>query len=251
MLSRCTPCYDESFFEEMNDDVLRSAKTVVPAVLKMVQPKSIIDVGCGLGTWLSVFHAHGVDTILGIDGDYINRAKLLIPSTCFTPIDLTKPFAIQQRFDLAVSLEVAEHLPVACASQFVESLCRVAPAILFSAAVPGQGGTHHVNEQWPEYWRQLFASQGFRMLDPFRPSLWYDHTVALCYRQNLFLFVREDLLKANPVLLQLPEVKDENGLMLLAPYIAFGNVGLRATVKRLPRLLLDSLARRFHNLFGK
>jgi hypothetical protein len=101
-----------------------------------------------------------------------------------------KPFSLSERFDLAISLEVAEHLPRRSASGFVRSLCQLAPIVLFSAAVPGQGGEHHVNEQWPEYWRQAFANHHFVMFDPFRPLLWHDERVAFYYRQNLFLFIR-------------------------------------------------------------
>lgn len=250
MMRKRAPVYDEHFYDEMNERVLMSAKTVVPAVLNMLQPQSVVDVGCGIGTWLSVFRACGVETVLGIDGDYINRSKLLIPSSSFMSMNLAEPFVLPQRFDLAVSLEVAEHLPPQCASSFVSSLCRSAPAVLFSAAVPGQGGEHHVNEQWPEYWRRLFATHEFGMFDALRPSLWYDETVAVCYRQNLFLFFSKTLLDSRPALRHFPEVKDETGLMLISPQIAFDQMGLRATVKRLPRLVREVIARRFHSVMS-
>jgi hypothetical protein len=80
--------------------------------------------------------------------------------------------------------------------------------------------------------------------------LWYDETVAECYRQNLFLFIHSTLLEAKPSLLHLPEVKDGKSLMLLSPLIAFDQMGLRAAVKRLPRLVREGIARRLHNLFG-
>jgi SAM-dependent methyltransferase len=238
------PVYDDAFFEEMNGRVLMSAETVVPLVIKLLEPASVVDIGCGIGTWLSVFRARGVGEILGVDGSYINQAKLLIPAALFKPMDLTMPITLPHRFDLAVSLEVAEHLPARCAAQFIESLCQAAHAVLFSAAIPGQGGTHHVNEQWPEYWRRLFARRAFRMFDPFRPVLWYDETVAACYRQNLFLFVHEDLLRAQPALLGMPEVRDNESLMLISPKIAFDQMGLRAALKRLPRLVCDAMTRR-------
>ena len=248
MLRKRSPLYDDHFYDEMNDRVLMSAKTVVPIILKMLEPTSVVDVGCGIGTWLAEFRACGVETILGIDGEHVNRTKLLIPSTSFMALDITKPLTVSRRFDVAVSLEVGEHLPAACASSFVSSLCGLAPAVLFSAAIPGQGGQHHVNEQWPEYWRQLFAAHDFRMFDALRPSLWYDETVAVCYRQNVFLFFSDVLVKKRPALLRIPEVKDGTSLMLVSPQIAFDQMGLRAAVKRLPRLVREAIVHRFHRL---
>jgi hypothetical protein len=147
---------------------------------------------------------------------------------------------------LAVSLEVGEHLPAASANVFIESLCRAAPVVLFSAAIPGQGGTHHINEQWPEYWRQLFAKQNFRMFDPFRPLLWHDERIVFYYRQNMFLFVHADAAKSDSKFQQLPEVKDDNGLMLVSGFTLRANIepGLRSTLRRLPFAFIRSIMRR-------
>lgn len=233
--------YSSSFFDEIISESLSSAKVVVPLVIDLLHPGSVVDVGCATGAWLSVFHEQGVETIVGLDGAYVDRARLLIPSGSFRPTDLTKPFSLEERYDLAVSLEVAEHLPEASAEGFVTSLCRLAPIVLFSAAVPGQMGTHHINEQWPDYWRTLFAACSFRMLDPFRPLLWHNERVALWYRQNLFLYIQEGFLKASEGFSRFPEIKKENDLMLIDANIFFG---VRATIKRLPSLLARAIRQR-------
>jgi hypothetical protein len=200
----------------------------------------VVDVGCGTGAWLSVFREHGITDMLGLDGPYVSPAQLLIPLECFRARDLAKPFNVDGFFDLAISLEVAEHLPEASASTFVSALCRAAPVVLFSAAVPGQGGVNHLNEQWPEYWRRLFALQGYRMFDPIRSQIWHDERVSLWYRQNMFLFVHADLVEKSPRFEGLPEVKDPYGLMLVAPYIISVQSSLRTVVKRLPGQLYAS-----------
>lgn len=233
--------YSRSFFQDMTSESLASAEVVVPFVLDLLHPTSVVDVGCGTGSWLSVFRAHGLPVIYGLDGAYVEPNALLIPTECFQATDLAQPFSLSERYDLAVSLEVAEHLPATAASGFVKSLCYLAPRILFSAAIPGQGGTHHVNEQWPEYWRLLFARHGFRMFDPFRPQLWHDERVMSHYRQNMFLFLRHDLLDSRPELSHLPEVKHGDGLMLLDPFVLFS---IRATIRRLPFMLWRSVSRR-------
>jgi hypothetical protein len=237
--------YSSAFFDDLLEDSLSSAKIAVPLVLKLVHPSSVIDVGSATGAWLSVFHDHGIRNILGLDGAYVDRSKLLIPPDFFRAADLTKPFSLSERFDLAMSLEVAEHLPAGSAGGFIRSLCQLAPIVLFSAAVPGQGGEHHMNEQWPEYWRRLFAKENFRMFDPFRPLLWGNERVASHYRQNMFLFVHDDILRARSELSQLPEVKCGNGLMLVDAHILFG---LRATLKRLPYIVWTSVRRRIKRL---
>jgi SAM-dependent methyltransferase len=114
--------------------------------------RSVVDFGCGSGVWLAAWQRLVVDDVIGVDGEQA-RSSLKISAERFLAADLRKPIRLGRRFDLAQSLEVAEHLPPQSASVFVETLTTHAPLILFSAAVPGQGGEHHVNEQPPEYWR--------------------------------------------------------------------------------------------------
>lgn len=90
---------------------------------------SVVDVGCGWGEWLWAARELGAERILGIDGDYIPRRNLMIRD--FVPLDLSQPFSLADRFDLALSMEVAEHLPESSADQFVASLTALAPTWSF------------------------------------------------------------------------------------------------------------------------
>jgi SAM-dependent methyltransferase len=173
-------------------------------IVSLLQPSSVIDIGCGIGTWLAAFRENGVDDIIGVDGNYVDRSRLLIPETSFIPADISKPFSLERSFDLAVSLEVGEHLPRRTAPTFVKSLCSLAPLVLFSAAVPYQGGDHHVNEQWPSYWRGVFRPHDYTMLDPFRAGIWHDERVEGWYRQNLCLFAHESALESDERLRRSP-----------------------------------------------
>ena len=148
--------YTDEFYQSLREGTCRSARAIVPIVLEFMRPRSVIDVGCGIGIWLSVFEEYGVSDILGVDGDYVNRELLEISAERFMECNLTEPLHINRQFDLVVPLEVAEHLPIESAGTFIDSLTRLGHAILFSAAVPFQGGTHHVNEQWPDYWVRHF-----------------------------------------------------------------------------------------------
>jgi SAM-dependent methyltransferase len=190
--------YDRQFFERLRDGARRSAQVAVPLVLTRVKVNSVVDVGCGSGTWLKVFQEQGVRDILGIDGDYVEPASLEISASCFLPSDLTKPLVACRRFDLAMCLEVAEHLPARSAETLIESLVGLAPVVLFSAAAPHQGGTEHVNEQWPAYWAERFALHEYLPVDCLRRDLWRHDEVEWWYAQNALLYVQETVLRADP-----------------------------------------------------
>ncbi len=197
--------YAEDMYER---DLTRdSARIVVPLVVALTHPSSVLDVGCGRGAWLSEFKAQGIQKIFGLDGDYLKPSTLLFPADCFRPIDLSGKFEIPAgRFDLAICLEVAEHLPAPNSRHLVRQLTSAAPQVLFSAAPPGQGGEGHINCQPLSYWRKIFEEFGFRMLDPVRPKLRDDRRVAWWYRQNTVLFVSPDALADNPALVDCGEV---------------------------------------------
>lgn len=182
--------YDAAFYASQADASERSARSVAPLVLERLPATSLIDVGCGVGAWVKVYSDLGVADARGLDGDWALKAGLRIPEERFTPTDLAAPPRFDRRFDIAQSLEVAEHLDADVAERFVGFLCSLADIVIFSAAVPRQGGTHHVNEQWPSYWATLFQDRGYALFDVFRPRLWDDEDVEWWYRQNMFLYAR-------------------------------------------------------------
>jgi cyclopropane fatty-acyl-phospholipid synthase-like methyltransferase len=153
-------------------------------------PASLLDVGCGTGTWLRAAADLGVVDIQGIDGVPIASQSLLIPADCFRVQDLTQAWNLQRRYDTALCLEVAEHLDSAYASSLVANLVAHADKVYFSAACPGQLGQHHVNCQWPEYWQRLFNSHGYTCSEGPRLALWDETGVEPWYRQNMFLAVK-------------------------------------------------------------
>ncbi|HEY4839898.1 MAG TPA: methyltransferase domain-containing protein [Candidatus Acidoferrales bacterium] len=190
--------YNDEFFLGRSPSSYKSAKAILPIVFEIVSPKSVVDVGCGTGAWLSVVRELGVVDAVGIDGNYVDRKLLMVPPECFVAADLTQQIEMSRKFDLAVCLEVAEHLRAAASETLVKSLVGLSPVVLFSAAIPGQGGLHHVNEQWPPYWENLFAKRGYQLVDCIRSRVWNDPEVDFWYAQNCFLFVRRDQLSASP-----------------------------------------------------
>jgi SAM-dependent methyltransferase len=165
-----------------------------------VEPKSVIDVGCGTGVWLSVFKEYGIEDIWGVDGEYVAKETLEIPEERFIPSDLGRPFHSKRKFDLVVSLEVAEHLPRQSAETFVGSLTGLGPVVLFSAAIPYQGGSQHLNEQWQGYWADLFRERGYVGIDCLRRRIWSNEEVEFWYCQNTIVFAAQGQLENHPLL---------------------------------------------------
>src|ERR1700722_15751200 len=149
--------YDADFYRKLKANSYRSALVIIPVLQRLVPFTSVCDVGCGAGSWLQAFADNGITDYLGLDGDYVDRASLAIPVERFRATDLAQPFVVERNFDLAVCLEVAEHLPPSRAESLIADLTKVAPLVLFSAAIPHQGGKGHVNEQWQPYWVELFG----------------------------------------------------------------------------------------------
>ncbi len=185
------PAYDSIFYANLQEGARRSARRVLPLVFDRMQPGTVVDFGCGSAGWLAEAEALGAMSF-GLDGPWVPLEALEIAVDRFQVADLSKPVDLSRSFDLALCLEVAEHLPAESAAILVDTLTRHAPAILFSAAVPGQGGTDHVNEAWPQTWCDLFADAGFDCLDVLRKEIWNDPLIEPWYRQNLLLFMRRE-----------------------------------------------------------
>jgi SAM-dependent methyltransferase len=194
------PQYKSEYFDTFQPDARSAAQVVVPVVLDLVGPTAVCDVGCGRGTWLAVFREHGITDVCGVDGDYVNRDELEIGPEEFVAADLEQGLHLDRGFDLALSLEVAEHLPEESAAGLVDSLVAIAPVVLFSAAIPGQWGYGHVNEQWPDYWNDHFRRHDYLAIDCIRPRIWDDLRVRFWYRQNTILFGERSFVESHPKL---------------------------------------------------
>ena len=197
--------YSKKFYDEQKENSVESASVIVPLLLQLIKPKSVIDVGCGLGTWAGIFEKHGVDTY-GVDGQWVNAPDLQFNQLKFFPVDLKHSFknrynAINRKFDMAMSVEVAEHLPKESAETFVKSLTELSDVVVFSAAIPYQGGTDHINEQFQDYWAKLFEKEGYIVLDPIRKKVWNNPAVSFFYAQNMLVYVRKTCLKRYPSLI--------------------------------------------------
>ena len=187
--------YDDAFFDRFSTNSLASAQIILRTVFELVPVRSVVDVGCGEAPWLHTAFELGAVRGVGLDGDYIDRARLFVPADAFRACDLqdgrlASAVDAGETFDIAICVEVAEHLSATRAASFVAELCGLSDLVVFSAAIPGQGGYHHINEQWPAYWSDLFEASRFACFDVLRPSLWNEVGCEWWYLQNVLLFAK-------------------------------------------------------------
>lgn len=194
--------YNDDFYARQRDESRRSADAVTPVLMEWFAPKSVLDVGCGVGTWCASFERQGVPVVTGLDGPWVDKKALQMKPEGFVSFDFAaapKPYAPplpQKRYDLAISFEFLEHVAHAHAPAVVEFMTGASDLIVSGAAIPGQGGRHHVNEQWPSYWSELFAARGFETFDCVRPVIAHQPGIEAWYVQNPILYAKSPIAPA-------------------------------------------------------
>lgn len=182
--------YTEAYFHRISEGSIRSAKEVYAALedigVKYGRDTTVIDIGCGVGEW-----NNGNENYFGVDYK-IPVKSLIIPKERYIELNLEKPETFKDvfdksKFDLCLCLEVAEHISLERADALIELLCQLSDTVLFSAAIPYQGGTGHVNEQWQSYWSKKFENNNF-YAPVNQPEIRSNINIELWYRQNIILF---------------------------------------------------------------
>jgi len=210
--------YDKHFFAELEEGSYFSAKNILPFVQEVFKPESVVDIGCGSGYWLKVWKEDmKVDEILGIEGDYVTKEFFQLDLKYLKTADLKLPLKLEKKYDLVMSMEVAEHIPEEHSDTFIDNLVNAGDVILFSAAIIGQVGTYHVNEKMPEYWAQKFIKHGYVPVDFIRPRIWNNNDIQYWYRQNTLIFIKESRLHEFPQLNFAVQATDPNFLTRIHP----------------------------------
>jgi SAM-dependent methyltransferase len=232
--------YDAEFYRFLASFAARSAEQVVPLLTAVLTIDSVADFGCGQGAWLSVWRKAGA-VVIGVDGSYVDRRRLMIDPGDFRAADLSQPIDLGQHFDLVQSLEVAEHIPRQNAADFIETLIDHGPLVMFSAAIPGQGGEHHINEQPLEYWRGMFRDRGYVAIDYIRPQIADNLLIQYWYRYNIVLYAAEAHLPNLPDRLRSFLVPENQRLR---DYRSLQDRIRHAVIRQLPRATVDFISRR-------
>lgn len=231
-----------------------SAHKILRLLFELMEiPSSVLDVGGGIGAWSKVFLELGVNQVTCIDDPRVLIGDLMIPRQCFMPWDLSRSFPEPTRVDLAVCLEVAEHLPPENALGLINFLTSCAPIVLFSASIPGQPGYHHINEKPTIYWKRLFGDQGYDQYDIIRPRIIIDGELPYWYRQNIFVYVsQEGTLKVRDRKVSFSMIPDDFELVherILNIYRRTSEpLGLGGLLRQLPQALKKTINKRLVGL---
>lgn len=207
-----------------------AAEKILAILLSAFKIKNAIDIGCGVGTFLSILERKGLTDFLGLDGNWVDRDLLAIPADKFMPVDLKAMPKLNRTYDLLICLEVAEHLPSEYAATFIGKLCELSKIILFSAAIPRQKGASHLNEAWQSYWAKLFTDNGYFPLDLVRPKIWNDSAIPFWYRQNALVYVKQVELSPAPVKKSFP-------LDVVHPELYLSKINQPVKISRFKKLL--------------
>lgn len=200
--------YKNNFFNYVDRSSSLSAKHTLSKINLPFEIKSILDVGCGRGAWLAEWKKSLAEVnVLGIDGHYVNQDMLAIEKSEFMALDISNSFNLNKKFDLVQCLEVAEHIDNSKSKALIKNLIAHGDIILFSAATPGQGGEHHVNEQKLEYWKNLFEEEQYTCIDCIRSKIINNNKIEPWYRYNTLLYVNNKVL----------ELKFKNNLHQIVP----------------------------------
>lgn len=189
IMSKNSASYTPTFYADKNEGSYKSAKEILSYLIPSLKINSMIDFGCGTGSWLKAAKELGCKDCLGLEGKWVKNQIDNQFRKNIKFVNLEKPITINKQYDLAISLEVAEHLSSQRAQSFVNDICRCSSIVLFSAAFPGQGGTLHKNEQWPSYWVNKFFKKNYILLDAIRPLVRSNRDIENWYRTNTLLFV--------------------------------------------------------------
>ena len=153
--------YDGDFFDSNQEEGLSMTIWSVPLFQKIFNFKSLIDVGSATGHYLKTCIDAGVDDVMGLEGSPEAFKKLIVDKKYVIMHDFRDPYTFHRKWDLAISIEVAEHIDGIYADNYVKILTDSSDTVLLTAAPPGQGGTAHVNEQPQEWWIARFSTFGF------------------------------------------------------------------------------------------
>ncbi len=184
--------YDSMFESHVRQAGQRQANADLMAEIlwRYFQPKSVVDLGCGMGFFLKSCAERGAE-IQGADGDWVRGLDTEIPSEAYDIGDLNNPFRKDRRYDLAASIEVAEHLVPERSESFVEDLCKLSDVVLFSAGIPDQGGAGHINLRYQGEWARMFEAQGYGCFDPIRRRMAAFKGAHPWLMQNVLLYVKD------------------------------------------------------------
>lgn len=177
--------HDEKLHHNFKDP-----KIIIEEILKHFHPKKVIDLWCWLGAFVKTFQDHWIDAYW-VNWPRVEKDKLVMNEDRLIIKNLEEFCDFKKWYDMAITIEVAEHIDAKYADNFIKTITSCADIIIFSAAIPWQWWFKHVNEQSPEYREEKFNKLWYRFYDVFRWKFWNNKDIAISHRQNMFLVMKE------------------------------------------------------------
>ena len=230
--------YDDSFYEGQSTTSIQSALATLPYLFDLVRPESAIDFGCGVGTWLKAAKQLGVTKLDGVEGPWVRPEQIIDDEINLTNTNFDAPEIPEGQWDVAMSLEVAEHIETSSSESFVKGICSSSDTVIFSAAIPRQLGENHINEQWQSYWAALFQKQGFEVFDLIRPQIWTNQDVEWYYRQNILVYCKPGSKNYDAIKTEALEVSSRL-LDIVHPEVFTNRTSLRGGLVSVKKALLN------------
>jgi len=188
------PNYDNKYYKKKYIKYRSWEKDIGRNIVSMFQPKSILDLGCGIGSYLEGALEGGCKDLYGIELNYDKAKKYITKNISFyiKSGDITKELNLKKKFDCVLSIEVAEHVEMSQVSFFINNIIRYAEKyILFTAAPPGQPGRGHINLKKKNFWIKYIEDKGVTYKDEIVQQCvkaWSDFNTPLYILQNLMVF---------------------------------------------------------------
>jgi hypothetical protein len=219
-----------------------SADVILRQLRKIFPVSSFLEAGCGSGHWTKVAQSLGVADCIAADGEWALNNDLVIDRQIFKVADFNNPVDWGRRFDMAICLEVAEHVKGDAAEAIVESLTQASDVVYFGAAIPFQGGYGHINERWPSWWRAKFEARKYTCYDLVRPIIWHDNTIHYWYRQNAFCYVNTNNVEMTQRAVEAQREIYANAILIDAvhpekyeDFASYRSIALRRLLPQIPR----------------
>lgn len=222
-------------------------KVLKPVFNILGVPASLLDIGGGAGSWCATAKDLGVQRVCLVDACPPNQVIPELSHDEQVQANLEAGIPNMGRFDLAICIEVIEHLTDDAANRLIGQMASCTNFVLFSAAIPGQGGIGHISERFHDYWHAKFSLFQFETYDVVRPMLISSSDIASIHRQNLFLYAKKGCAHS---LADLPQICEDMELIRAEHLKSLYNkepIDLRTALGAIPNALTRTIKRRFGN----
>ncbi len=186
--------YNDKYYERHFAQYRKWENKIGEYLYEELKPNSVLDLGCGVGSYLEGFLNAGCKNLLGIELSFSDVEKYIVEDIRSHIIegDVTTSLNLNRKFDCVISFEVGEHIAPYGTEKFIDNLILCSDRyIILTAAPPGQRGTGHINLRSKDFWIESIVSKGFLyredLVEKYRVK-WKEFNVEKYILNNLMVF---------------------------------------------------------------